>query len=101
MMLRDLQALTDRGAHPTVEVHAISPMSYLLFVVDHDRRTPVVDHRGATLRFRSRYAAQQALRGAGIRVATFVHRSAYGEMVGMTAPGEQTELRETIDLREP
>ena len=39
-----------------------------------------------------------ALREAGVASVTFVHRSAYGEMVGLADQGETNELRQVITL---
>ena len=53
---------------------------------------------GAVLQVRSRYAAQRALRDAGATAATFIHRSAYGELIGMATVDQDTVLREIMVL---
>ena len=99
MTLKQLNALVASGASPQVEVHAIDPMVYLVFRVTGERREPVDSPGGAGRPFRSRYAATQALAEAGIERITFIHRSAYGEMIGMEGSSEHSELRETVVLR--
>lgn len=81
-----------------LEVHAIDPMLYVAYRLEGDKRTPLRRRNGQVLQFRSRYAAQRALRAAGVAVAAFVHRSAYGEMIGMETIGQETELREIMVL---
>jgi hypothetical protein len=98
MTLRELARQRDTDGDPQVEVHGIGPMLYLLYVVEGNHRRPVQDERGRTLRFPSRAAAQQALEHCGILRATFVHSSPYGEMIGVTGSGSDTELRETMIL---
>jgi hypothetical protein len=79
----------------TVEVHALTPMMYAVFLNIDEQRIPVGDRQG-TLRFPSRHAAQRALQLAGITEATFIHRSAYGEMIGVAGDAAATDFRETI-----
>ena len=99
MTLDELSRMCERGADPTVEVHALTPMMYVAYHVDGERRTPLADRRG-TLHFTSRYAAQSALAGTGLQRATFVHESAYDEMVGQPAAAESNALREDLVLRQ-
>lgn len=98
MTLEELSRLCERGAGPSVELHALTPMMYVAYHVHGERRTPLADQRG-TLQFTSRYAAQSALAGTGLRQATFVHESAYDEMVGQPPAVESNALREAIVLR--
>ena len=98
MTLEELSRQVERGADPSVEIHALTPMLYVAYHVDGERRTPVADQRG-TLQFTSRYAAQSALAGTGLRQATFVHESAYDEMVGQPPAAESNALREDVVLR--
>jgi hypothetical protein len=88
------------GFVPKVEVHGIGPMLYLMYVVVGNDRRPLQDERGGTLQYPSRSAAQRALADCGLRRATFVHTSAYGEMIGMAGGGRDTELRETLILED-
>lgn len=96
MTLMELRALVKSGASPEVEVHAVDPMIYIIYLLVADGRQPVEDGGGRTHLFRSRYAAQQALQEAGFERATFVHRSVYGEMIGMEGSSEQSEFREIV-----
>lgn len=98
MTLEELTQLCARGTDPSVEIHALTPMMYVAYHVDGERRTPVAGQRG-TLQFTSRYAAQSALAGTGLRQATFVHESAYDEMVGQPPAAQSNALREDIVLR--
>ncbi len=81
-----------------IEVHAVDPMIYLVFQRTHEHLEPVVDANGATLAFRSRYAALAALRDAGVQELEFIHRSAYGEMVGIDDQSGANEFRERVRL---
>jgi len=99
MTLDDLQQLFATGATPALEIHGLDPMLYVVYRVDGARPEPLLDRRGDTLRFRSRYAAQRALAECGAQRAAFVHRSAYGEMVGLDDHGADTELREMLFLK--
>jgi hypothetical protein len=98
MTLEDLQKLFAAGGAPELEIHGLDPMLYVVYVVVAGKPVVLVDAKGATLRFRGRYAAQRALADCGAQRATFVHRSAYGEMVGLDDGGADTELRETLLL---
>ena len=98
MTLDDLQREITAGTPVELEVHAVDPMIYVAYLVDGPARTPISDTSGKSIPFRSRYAVSNALREAGAREATFIHRSAYGEMVGMDTETAPTELRETVTL---
>ncbi len=84
--------------HALLEVHAVDPMIYLVFASSGDKLLPVTGKRGKRLSFPSRFAALHALREAGVASVTFVHRSAYGEMIGLADQGETNELRQVISL---
>ncbi len=81
-----------------LEVHAVDPMIYLVFAACGTNLLPVTGKGGKRLRFPSRFAALHKLREAGVTSVTFVHRSAYGEMVGLADQGETTEMRQIISL---
>jgi hypothetical protein len=98
MTLDQLKASIARGVLPALEVHALDPILYVIYIADDGRLQPICDQRGATLKYRSRHAAQQALADTGATTAAFVHRSAYGEMVGLAMDGADTELREVLYL---
>ena len=98
MTLDELSTLLTAGAHVDLEVHGLDPMLYVAYRMDGGKRTPLRGADGAVLQFRSRYAAQRALRDAGATAATFIHRSAYGEMIGMASVDQDTELREIMVL---
>ncbi|MCR9259945.1 MAG: DUF6482 family protein [Pseudomonadaceae bacterium] len=91
-------SLEDLPEQALLEVHAVDPMIYLVFAALGDKLLPVTGKRGKRLSFPSRFAALHALREAGIASVTFVHRSAYGEMVGLADQGETNELRQVIAL---
>ncbi len=81
-----------------IEVHAVDPMIYIVFQRRDEHLEPVVDEKGTTLAFRSRYAALTALREAGVQELDFIHRSAYGEMVGIDDQSGSNEFRERVKL---
>lgn len=99
MTLTELTDLCTSGIPVEVEIHALTPMMYVVYRVDGDQRSPLRDDREA-LSFPSRAAAVDALRQTGLDEATFLHNSAYGEMIGLEGSGASTEFRETISLRE-
>jgi len=98
MTLEELRSLIAAGDQVELEVHGLDPMLYVVYRVEQGRLAVLCDARGATLKYRSRYAAQRALADCGASRATFVHRSAYGEMVGLDTVGAATELREPLLL---
>src|SRR6056297_659744 len=90
--LEALTRLVASGAPVAVEVHGLTPMIYVAYLVlDGHRRKPLTQG-GATIHFRSRSAAQTALAGTGLSSATFVHQSSYGEMIGVAGSSSDTEL---------
>jgi len=97
MKLSDLKNHLDRGIQPALEVHGVDPSIYLIFSLANGERSPVVDDRGSTLRFRSRRSAFDALKDIGVQKADFVHKSAFDEMVGV-GNGVPTEHRESVNL---
>ena len=100
MTFDQLRTLVSSGSEdvPVAEVHAIDPMIYLIYLIVADERQPLEDGRGRAVRFRSRYAAQTLLQDAGLRQATFIHRSAYDEMIGIAGNSQPSELRETVSF---
>lgn len=98
MTLDELASLVASGVHVTMEVHGLEAIAYVAYRIDGENRDPICAPGGQSLQFPSRYAAQVALRDAGITEVTFVHRSAYGEMVGMDTVNHETELRETLRI---
>ena len=93
--------ITELTTADYLEVHAVDPMIYLVFHCIGRDLQPVVDERGEKLQFRSRYAALTALRDAGVFEVEFVHKSAYGEMVGIEDNSGSNELRERVRLQTP
>lgn len=98
MTLTEISRLCAKGRQPDIEVHALTPMLYVAYHLDGDRRAPVTVGT-ATLQFTSRFAAQSALADAGLEQATFVHESAYDEMVGQPPAAGSNALRERLVLR--
>ncbi len=98
MTLKELKRRLQAGERPEIEIHSVDPMIYLLFERLGERLAPVDDGRGTSLKYKSRFAAKRALASTGLKRAAFVHRSAYGEMIGMEGMSEQSELREEVDL---
>ena len=81
---------------PALELRGVDPMIYVIYALQHDSRAPIVDRNGKALAFRSRGAALEALRECGVTSIDFVHRSSYGEMVGLEEPPGSNELRERL-----
>ena len=81
---------------PALELLGVDPIVYVIYAVEGESRAPLVDKRGRSLQFRSRGAALEALRKCGITSIDFVHRSSYGEMVGLDAADGSNELRERL-----
>ncbi|MGA1677796.1 MAG: DUF6482 family protein [Pseudomonadales bacterium] len=100
MTLDELTAQVAKGAKPMLEIHGLDPVLYTAFAVVEGQPQALCDRRGKPLNYRSRYAAQRALAATGAREAVFIHRSAYGEMVGLDDVGNETELRERVILRQ-
>ncbi len=93
MTLKEIDNLLKAGGHVRIEVHAVDPSIYQVFQRFSGRLTPVSD-KGRNVRFPSRFAALKTLADLGLDEVDFVHRSAYGEMIGADSPYEQTELRQ-------
>ncbi len=103
MTLKEVRKLLRAGGHINIELHAVDLAIYQVFQRFSDRLTPVTD-KGGSLRFPSRYAALKALAELGLDEVEFVHRSAYGEMIGTESPFGETEMRQRVriaHLREP
>ena len=81
-----------------LEVHAVDPMIYMVFAAAEQRLTPLVNKNGKSVSFPSRFAALSALKDAGVQTVSFVHRSAYGDMVGLDDVAGDTELRQQLKL---
>jgi len=102
--LRDLKKAIAGGAELTAIVYAADPMVYLLQVSRADDSAgslplTLQNAQGENLVYRSRHAANQALARAGAKEVMLVHESAYGEMVGLPASGEnRLEHRHPIKL---
>lgn len=101
MTIEELTVMMTSGVHLDIEIHAVNPMVYVVYQQFAGRRSPLRNASGESVQFRSRYAALSALANAGVRKATFIHRSAYGEMIGLDGAVGETELRETIHLPAP
>lgn len=97
MTLKELESLLKSGGVAVIEVHAVDPVIYVVFQRFGERLLPVLDGRD-TARYRSRYAAFKALAERGVCEVDFVHRSAYGEMIGFDSPHNQTELRQRVQI---
>lgn len=81
-----------------LEVHAVDPMIYMVFEARGERLIPMVNKNGKSVSFPSRFAALSALKDAGVQTVSFVHRSAYGDMVGLDDAAGDTELRQQLKL---
>lgn len=93
---RELRA----GLDARFEVHSSDPMVYVAFCCQGDHRRAICGSGRFKRQFPSRYAAYKALYEIGVQELTFVHRSAYGEMIGLEGQGSSNEYRETIRLAE-
>ena len=97
MTLKEIENLTRAGAHIAIEVHAVDPSIYQIFQRFSSRLVPVTGRDG-NARFTSRFSAMKALADLGLEEVDFVHRSAYGEMIGTETPFDATELRQKISI---
>jgi hypothetical protein len=98
MTLRELERLIAGRGFAEIEVHAVDPVIYLIFQRFGERLTPVTARSGETARYTSRYAALKAMAAIGLDEVIFVHRSAYGEMIGSEGDAEATELRQQVRI---
>ena len=98
MTLKEIETLMRSGGSVQLEVHAVDAAIYLVFQRFGERLTPV-SNGNSRLRYTSRYAALKAMADAGVPEVDFVHKSAYGEMIGLETPHDATEMRQTVDLR--
>lgn len=87
------------GLVASFELHSSDPMVYVAYCCFEGRRLSITDAGRFGSRFPSRYAAYAALREVGVDEVTFIHRSAYGEMIGLEGCGQSNEYREVVDLR--
>ena len=97
MTLQEIRKLTSAGGHISIEVHAVDLAIYQVFQRFSGRLTPVTD-KGRNVRLPSRFSALKTLAELGLDEVEFVHRSAYGEMIGMETPFGETELRQTVRI---
>jgi hypothetical protein len=97
MTLKEIGKLSKAGGHASIEVHAVDPSIYQIFQRFSGRLVPVTDS-DRSARFPSRFAALKALADLGLDEVAFVHRSAYGEMIGAESPYELTELRQKVSI---
>ena len=97
MTLKEIGNLSRSGGHVSIEVHAVDPSIYQIFQRFSGRLLPVTD-KDRSARFPSRYSALKALADLGLDEVEFVHRSAYGEMIGAESPYEHTELRQRVAI---
>jgi hypothetical protein len=95
--LKEIRNLVGAGGHISIEVHAVDLAIYQVFQRFSGRLTPVTD-KNKSVRFPSRYAALKALAELGLDEVEFVHRSAYGEMIGTESPFGETELRQRVRI---
>ncbi|MEM7078317.1 MAG: DUF6482 family protein [Pseudomonadota bacterium] len=99
MNLNRIAKLIAAGEIPLLELHAVDPMIYVVFCKEGEQLRPLHDTAGDVLKFRSRFAALQALREAGVAGVQFVHNSPYDEMIGLpSARGPGAAMREFIEL---
>lgn len=97
MTLKELKLLLQSGGHAAIELHAVDARIYQVFQRFGSRLDPLREGR-QTVCYPSRYAACKALADIGLDHVAFVHRSAYGEMIGMETPFDATELRQHIGI---
>jgi len=86
------------GEPVSLEVHALSASVYQLFLRTGDAILPMKRADGRAVVYKSRYAALQVLADLGLDRVDCVHRSAYGEMIGMAGSLAETELRESVPI---
>jgi len=98
MNLKELESLARAGGEAIIEIHSIEPSIYLVYQRFGERLMPVADDTGSQACFNSSYASFKALAGLGVTEVAFVHRSAYGEMIGIETPHNDTELRQIVSL---
>ena len=97
MTLKEIETLMKAGGHVAIEVHAVDLSIYQIFQAFSGRLIPVTS-KGKNALFRSRFSALKALADLGLDEVDFVHRSAYGEMIGIESPFNQTELRQRVRI---
>ena len=98
MTPEQIKSLIRAGDHIDLEVHAVDVAIYQVFAHSDEQLTPVLNSSGQSLTFPSRYAALQALAELGVDSVEFVHRSAYGEMIGMETSEDQSEMRQPVRI---
>lgn len=110
MNLKRFRQLLSAGDQPVnVEILAVEPVIYLIRIstgVENyggeaaAQSTLLKNPKGANWVFRSLTEAKAKLADLGVRRATLVQQSAYGEMVGSAGSQADAELRLPITLRE-
>lgn len=98
------QLMTDSNLPVQVEILAVEPVIYLIRIVtggDAEQQSALLKNpKGQNWVFRSLTEAKVKLAELGVRRATLIQQSAYGEMVGSTGSQPDAELRLPITLRE-
>ena len=93
MQIKQLVPQLALDATAIVELHAIDPIVYVLYLSNSLGRQPVKDKKGKTIIYRSQSAARKELLDNGVKTFDFVHKTAYDEIVGMPDWGERQEQR--------
>ena len=83
MQIKQLAPQLALDATAIVELHAIDPIVYVLYLSNSLGRQPVRDKEGKTIIYRSQNAARKDLIDNGVTTFDFVHMTAYDEIVGM------------------
>ena len=97
MTFAEIRSLAKAGVEITIEVHSVDPSLYQIFQRFGEHLEPITE-RGRSAVFTSRTAALSALAELGLDEVHFVHRSAYGEMIGTETPFDRTELRQRVGI---
>ena len=97
MTFAELRSMARAGVEISIEVHSLDPSIYQVFQRFGEHLVPITE-RGRSALFTSRHAALSALAELGLNEVHFVHRSAYGEMIGGETPFDRTELRQRVGI---
>ncbi len=97
MTFAEIRSLAKAGIEISIEVHSVDPSIYQVFQRFGDHLVPVTQ-RGRSALFTSRTAALSALADLGLDEVHFVHKSAYGEMIGAETAFDRTELRQRVGI---
>ena len=98
MQIKQLAPQLALDATAIVELHAIDPIVYVLYLSNSLGRQPVKDKKGKTIIYRSQNAARKDLIDNSVTTFDFVHMTAYDEIVGMPEWGARQEQRRTVKL---